>query len=192
MILAGFLFVPLLWMSNHNNETLELSCQHADETIAISDTLSNTKLFFDYEVIEHYYNPMPDYVMSQGRYVKAEYEKKYAIARYNIPKDISDTAFIDDLTYFGYRKRYMKPTKFRELNKLICNNDSGAIHRYRCGSYYSYYTDIFVFKKDDSITGIAKFSFNGYRAYFVGSQVDTDHFGCNREFEKLKAILGRK
>lgn len=189
MILAGFLFVPLLWMSNHQNETLELSCQHAAETIVISDTLSNTKLFFDYEVIEHYYNPMPDYVMSQGRYVKAEYERKYAIARYDIPKDISDTAFIDDLTYFGYRKRYMKPTKFRELNKIFCKKDSIIIKFCGC---HGFYTDILVFKKDEVIVGIAKISFEGRQAYFVGSKVDTNHFGYDGEFEKLKSILGRK
>lgn len=189
MILAGFLFVPLLWMSNHNNETLELSCQHAAETIVISDTLSNTKLFFDYEVIEHYYNPMPDYVMSQGRYVKAEYERKYAIASYNIPVDISDTSFIDDLTYFGYRKRYVKPTKFRELNTIFCEKDISF--RKTCGCY-GLYNDILIFKKDDAIVGIAKISFEGRHAYFVGSQVDTQYFGSDGEFEKLQVILGRK
>ncbi len=189
MILAGFLLVPLFWMSNYRNEAVEFNCQHAAETNVISDSLSNTKLFFDYEVIEHYYNPMPDYVMSQGRYVKAEYERKYAIARYNIPKDISDTAFIDDLTYFGYRKRYVKPTKFRELNTIFCKKD--ITFTTSCGCY-GFYTDILIFKKDDAIVGIAKFSFDRIRAYFVGSQVDTKYFGSDGEFGKLKAILGRK
>jgi len=195
MSLAIYLFLPFAaGVSFKKSESREFNIPFVSQSLMKSDSTKVCNLFFDYEVIEHYYNPMPDDVMSQGRYVKAEYEKKYAIARYNIPKDISDTAFIDDLTYFGYRKRYMKPTKFRELNKIICNNESdpNPRHRSRCDYCCGNYTDIFVFKKDDSITGIAKISFDGRRAYFVGAQVNTEHFGCNREFEKLKSILGRK
>lgn len=189
MILAVFLFVPLSWMTNCRNQALDCSNHHAVERVVNNDSISSAKLFFDYEVIEHNYNPMPDYVMSQGRYVKEEYERKYAIARYNIPKDISDTAFVDDLTYFGYRRRYVKPTKFRELNTIFCKNDITFTTSCSC---YGFYTDILIFKKDDAIVGIAKFSFERIQAYFVGSQVDTKYFGSDGEFGKLKAILGRK
>jgi len=195
MSLAIYLLLPFVMGNSLKKiESRELSLPFVSQCQVNSDSATVCHLFFDYEVIEHYYNPMPDDVMSQGRYVKAEYDKKYAIARYNVPRDISDTAFIDDLTYFGYRKRYMKPTKFRELNKIICNYESNPapIHRFRCDNCCKNYTDILVFKKDDVITGIAKISFDGYRAYFVGAQVNTDHFGCNREFERLKVLLGRK
>jgi hypothetical protein len=86
MSLGIYLFLPFVaGISLKKSELREFNIPFVSQSLLMSDSTQVCNLFFDYEVIEQYYNPMPDDVMSQGRYVKAEYEKKYAIARYNIP-----------------------------------------------------------------------------------------------------------
>jgi hypothetical protein len=154
--------------------------------ISIGDSLNQNNLFFDYEVIEHYSNPNPNITQFAGRFETDEEHRKRMVVFANMPLELKDTAFIDELRSFGYRRKYVKPTKFRELNKLFCHKEYDDLSVRRCSAVY---TDILIFRKENRIVGIAKLDFVGCQFYFVGALVETKNFGRAGEFLELKKIL---
>jgi len=153
---------------------------------AVGDSRNDCRLFFDYEVIEHYSNPNPNILPFASRFETEEEQRKRMVVYANTPIDLKDTAFIDELRGFGYRKKYVKPTKFKVLNELFCQREYPDLSVMRCSPTYC---DILIFRKNDKVVGIAKLDFVGCQVHFVCAQAETKNFGRADELQELKKIL---
>lgn len=152
------------------------------------ETTREGKLFYDYEVIEHYHNPNPNVSMS-GNYEPDFNLRKRAIVYYKTPTNLSDTSFIEELRSFGFRRSYVHPRHFKTLNQVFVERKSNVQFDSSC---IPIYRDVLIFRKDNKIVGIAKLCFSCRQHYFVGANASTSYFGSHNEYEILLPILREK
>jgi len=116
---------------------------------------------------------------SRDKKIKTVYES-------SLPLDLSD-------------KKFLKAIEDVYSNKVIINEkdlnaiDSIFSEKYKCEptatTCLHYYRDILVFKKDNKISGMAKICFSCGDEIFAGTNRNTDDFGNNGDYEKLRNIL---
>lgn len=102
-------------------------------------------------------------------------------------KDISETTIVKDLDGVNKIEYPINKKYFEELNKTIfvekkCSDFAPAV----CDPFYR---DILLFKKNGTLCGVAKFSFNGHICDFSGTSANYECFGAFGEFDKLRKIL---
>lgn len=102
------------------------------------------------------------------------------------PDSVSRPNFESDLLSYSFIKTELSKEKKKEVEKIFTQKDSiqttfsGCIPMYR---------DVFVFTRNDSITGIAKVCFGCGVAHFYGTKVDTKGFGMRSELKNLEKII---
>lgn len=153
------------------------------------ETTSEGKLFYDYEVIEHYHNPNPDITIFASKFEHDFYKRKRAVVYFNTPINLSDTAFIEELRSFGFRRSYVHPRHFKTLNQVFVERNIESNTITRCNNIFR---DVLIFRKDNAIVGIAKLCFGCGGSYFVGTDANTSQFGKSKEYEILLQILREK
>lgn len=159
-----------------------------------ADSTSIPKVFFDYEVVEHYYNKY-NRSDSANRYDwKDDTEKgkwKLSILFDWTSGSLSDTVFVPYLLKCGFKMRYMKPTRFKALNQVFDKKeyDTTYLSVIRCAPIFR---DVLVFKKDNNIVGIAKICFECQKIVLIGCEPPSRHFGQKGEYQELYRILHSK
>ncbi|MBP4139487.1 hypothetical protein [Flavobacterium geliluteum] len=147
------------------------------------------KPFFTSDKIDHYYLKISDNsllnVLKGDTIVKDQRKLSMILSGY-YPDSISRPNFEYDLLRYNFVKTELSNEKKKEVEKIFTQKDSIQMTFSGC---IPMYRDIFVFKTNDSITGIAKVCFGCGVAHFYGTKVDTEGFGIRSELKKLEKII---
>ncbi len=157
----------------------------------IKDSTQNGKKFFSYDEIEYYYNnfdekKVTDLFDNQKR-SRLDSIKTGVIAG-DIPDNISDNHFISHLTKIGYTKHRIKASLFPEFDRIFRETKTEEHPITTCVYVYR---DIFIFKKNNKVVGVAKVCFGCLANQIVGTTANTENFGQNGDYNKLEKILNR-
>ena len=79
--------------------------------------------------------------------------------------------------------------KFEEINKIFIEKKHYDISATACDYVFR---DILIFKHKSKTIGIAKICFGCSGNQIVGTKANTEEFGMDGDYEKLKEILNRE
>jgi len=102
------------------------------------------------------------------------------------PEFIEDTSFIAQLGQYDFTKHKIQNEFNIEIKEIFREKFKTRNEFTSCAKVYR---DIFIFKKDNKINGIAKICFECSDAYFLGTKLSTTNFGNSGEFGKLREII---
>lgn len=152
-------------------------------------TFKPAKYFFDYDHVDYYYADYGPEKLSES-YDKRENSLldsiQFKVITGSTPENIQDTFFIGKLEKLGYKKTVLDAGKVTELRKYFVEKKVKKISRDACKPVFR---DILIFKKRDNITGIAKICFDCNQQRIRGTQLNTDNFGGDGDFESLQKLL---
>lgn len=89
----------------------------------------------------------------------------------------------------GYSKSKIDSAKFDEINEIFREKKHEEVYGHAC---IYVYRDILLFKKKSKVIGIAKLCFDCDASVIIGTKVNTNEFGMNGDYEKLRKILWGK
>jgi hypothetical protein len=150
------------------------------------------KKFYDCDKIEHFYLDISEEkVMKLAKIKNRNKDQNNLIGLLvsHYPDSISEPNFEANLLKYKFIKTELSEIKKTEVENIFSEKDSVQTEFSSC---LPYYRDIFIFKKKDSIVGIAKVCFGCGVSKFRGSKVNTDGFGLYSELNKLKKIIRKK
>ena len=147
------------------------------------------KKFFEYDFIDYYKSDYDEYSI-----LKLEEDKnksktdklKFDVVIGNFPQNITQTYFLETMNKIGYTKQEIPKNKFSEIDKIFIDKTIDENSTYAC---IAVYRDILVFKNQGTIVGIAKICFSCHQYQIIGTDVNTDNFGQNGDYNKLEIIL---
>ncbi|NNT73140.1 hypothetical protein HKT18_13020 [Flavobacterium sp. IMCC34852] len=166
-----------------------------ENMVALKESLSvkkDSKKFYDSDEIDHYYLDISEEKVMKLARVKNKNEEQedfISLLVSHYPDSITEPNFEIKLHKYKFKKTELNETKKKEVENIFSKKDSIQTEFSSC---LPYYRDIFIFKKNDSIIGIAKVCFGCGVSRFLGSEVDTDGFGLYSELNKLKKIIREK
>lgn len=147
------------------------------------------KFFFDYDEIAHYFcdydeSKIEDLYDNQS---KSELDSlKMGIILGDIPKTITDLNFINSLSKIGYKSIKVDKSKYTDINQIFREKEVQENIATAC---INIYRDILIFKKQNKIVGTAKICFGCMANEIKGTAANTENFGQDGDYEKLKNIL---
>jgi hypothetical protein len=147
------------------------------------------KKFFDYDEINYYTIDFPEEKMlelikNQSR-SKLDSIKEGVILG-SIPKDITDLSFINNLKKIGFRKSTIDRTKFTDIDAIFKEK---SVYNTLATTCIYIYRDILIFKKEQKVIGTAKVCFDCWAHEITGTNRNTENFGQNGDYGKLKSLL---
>jgi hypothetical protein len=148
--------------------------------------------FFDYDELIYYKSEIEENKLRKVDENKHKSELdwlKYNVILRDMPKSINDTAFINKLEKLGYSKIEVGKKKFEEINKIFIEKKHYDISATACDYVFR---DILIFKHKSKTIGIAKICFGCSGNQIVGTKANTEEFGMDGDYEKLKEILNRE
>lgn len=145
---------------------------------------------FTFDKVEHYSTGIKDSIITSINKKKFhnlnEIEESYLkFIHENIPTNIKDTSFVSTIEKLKFNKKIIPDSEIKILQEIFseafCNEmaESACIPMYR---------DIYVFKKNNQITGIAKVCFECKIIYFICKDYSWQGFGECENLEKLQKI----
>ena len=145
---------------------------------------------FTFDKVEHYSTGIKDSIITSINKKKFhnlnEIEESYLkFIHENIPTNIKDTSFVSTIEKLKFKKKIVPDSEIKILKEIFseafCNEmaESACIPMYR---------DIYVFKKNNQITGIAKVCFECKIIYFISDDYSWQRFGECENLEKLQKI----
>lgn len=175
---------------NNSNKTVVKKEKVVDDFHAVEwIERKEFKPFFTSDKIDHYYLKISDNsllnVLKGDTIVKDQKKLSMILSGY-YPDSISRPNFESDLLRYTFIKTELSKEKRKDVEKIFTQKDSIQMTFSGC---IPMYRDIFIFKRNDSITGIAKICFGCGMAHFYGSEVDTEGFGTRFELKKLENII---
>jgi hypothetical protein len=150
------------------------------------------KKFYDSDKIEHFYlNISEEKVIEllRNKNKNSDQNNLTDLLVGHYPKTISEPNFEAKLAKNKFIKTELSEIKKKEVENIFSQKDSAQTEFSSC---LPYYRDIFIFKKNDSIVGIAKVCFGCGVSQFKGTKINTDGFGLSSELEKLEKIIRNK
>jgi len=146
--------------------------------------------FFNSDKIEHYYLDISEDAAIDLDQKKTHDSKILAsLLMSGYPKTLVEPNLEKNLKKFKFVKTILSPQKKTEVENIFSEKDSIQTVVSGC---IPYYRDIFIFKRNDTITGIAKVCFGCGVSQFHGTKIETGGFGLQSELEKLKKIIREK
>ncbi|KFF17327.1 hypothetical protein B0A62_09685 [Flavobacterium hydatis] len=168
-----------------------ISCNNSTKVIPKENIAQKKELkkFYESDKIDHYYLDISEDIFFDPIRIKSKNEdtiKLNKILMYSYPDSVSEPNFELNLKKFHFIKHELSKEKKKEVENIFSQQDSLRNEYAAC---IPKYRDIFIFKKNDSIIGIAKVCFGCGISQFLGTKVDTDGFGLQTELEKLEKII---
>lgn len=159
-----------------------------DVTIKNTET-KTAKKFFEYDQIDHYFIDFNDKdlleLIEKNPFSPLDSLKNITIIG-EAPQNIKDTVFVEKLTKIGYDKRTLSKVKHAEVDNIFKEKQVNEIIKTSCVYIYR---DILIFKINNKIAGIAKICFDCMANKIVGTNANTESFGQNGDYKKLKQLL---
>jgi len=171
------------------------SCSDHSSNLKISDVNNQSKKmtgkkFFEYDEITYYHcNCEESKIEGElfGNQKSTERDSlKIGIITGDIPKDISDLSFIEKLEQIGYTKHTVDKSNFADIDSIFIEKQDGERIATACMYIYR---DILIFKKQNRVIGTAKICFACMDNQIRGTTAQTDNFGQDEDYIRLKTIL---
>jgi hypothetical protein len=167
-----------------------VSCDKSNKTEIRKEFIKkNLKSFYISDKIDHYYLDISDfsvYDILRKNIIVDDQIKLSGLLSGNYPQTISEPNLESDLLKFHFLKTELTEEKKKKVEAIFTQNDSLSPDVASC---IPKYRDIFIFKRNDSIIGIAKICNGCGESKFLGTKVDTHTFGLRSELEKLYKII---
>jgi hypothetical protein len=187
-----FLLTIILISCNSKTEKKTENVEKQNTENVLKEPKIKGEKYFEYDEIEYYKSEIEEdqigILYDNQKKSKTDSLKMGTILG-EIPKSISDTEFIQNLKSFGYTKSKIDSTKFNKIDEIFTTKNHSELYANAC---IYIYRDILVFKKKSKIIGIAKICFGCDAKIIVGTKANTEEFGMNGDYEKLKKILREK
>ena len=120
---------------------------------------NTTQPYFNFDKITHYKNDIAenDIYMLYDKPDKSANDSLYLeIVEEDMPVSIQDTIFINSLEEFGFIKNDLNRKDYSKIKEIFSFKKHDQVSETLC---IPVYRDIFVFKKNNKIIGIAKICF---------------------------------
>ena len=133
--------------------------------------------YFDFDQVDYYSIKIDEnelFALEEKKNLTQNQHLKIDIILNDKPEIISDTSFISKLTKIGFKKNIVTKNKYTELNEIFREKSHDEVYALACVHVYR---DILIFKKSDSIIGIAKICFDCLGNQIIGTKVETMEFG---------------
>lgn len=189
-----FLLSIFLFSCNSKTEKKPENSENINSEYEINEQNITGKKYFEYDEIEHYKidikienGQIGELINNQKKTLNDSIKKELILGGF--PYSISDLKFNKNLEYFGFEKRKVDSTNFKKINKIFIEKKHSEAYLTDC---IPIYRDILIFKKKSKVTGIAKICFDCDANIIVGTESNTEEFGMNGDYEKLKKILHEK
>ncbi len=168
-----------------------ISCNNSTKVIPKEDIASKKELkkFYDSDKIDHYYLDISEDKIIDILCIKNGTKDEKNLGQLlagHYPDSISEPNFESDLKKFHFVKQELNGEKKKEVENIFSQKDSLQNEYSSC---IPEYRDIFIFKRKESIIGIAKVCFGCGISQFIGTKVDTEGFGLQTELDKLEKII---
>ena len=146
--------------------------------------IGSEKYYFDFDEVDHYSLNM------DIKDIDSKSDSGFAIINqlYIEYKNISDTLYIDSLNQKAYTNIKVKPNLLEPLREFFKDKSHQEALYTNCIPWYS---DILVFKKNNTITGVAKVNFKCMQHNIIGSMTNTEEFGQSGDYDSLKTLLNK-
>jgi hypothetical protein len=99
-----------------------------------------------------------------------------------VPYDVEAT-YLDSI---GFEKKIIPVSRYAALYEIFRVKIRKHSEAAACMPIYR---DIYVFKKQGKVIGIAKLCYSCGQSQFIGTSAETSGFGMDGEFEKLKELV---
>lgn len=149
----------------------------------------NKKKFFEFDAIDYYNSDLEESKiddLSDNKSMSGIDSLNMEIILGDVPKDLSDLAFIDNLHKIGYKKSVVDNSKFNDINKIFVEKTVRENFATAC---INIYRDILIFKKNGKVVGTAKICFGCMANQITGTNANTETFGMDGDYEKLAKLL---
>jgi hypothetical protein len=179
------LLILVILFSNCNNNQLP----KLETKISVKKEL---RPFFNSDKIDHYFLNISEIDFAKFRRIesKTDNDKKFwNLFVGNFPENIPEKSFEKDLLKFDYVKSVLSIDKQNKIKNVFSEKDSLQMDAYACVAKYR---DIFLFKRNEDIIGIAKICFDCNRYQIIGSKINSDGFGLFEELNKLKNVVRKE
>ncbi len=154
-----------------------------------SDSFIKGKSFFSFDSVEYYTSNFHDSSLPDLNYDKLKSAldslKKIVLLEEESNK-ISDFSLVNKLPKIGYEKKNIDKAKYSAIDSIFTETSK---KREIWSGYPRIYRDILLFRKHDSLIGVAKICFSCSDSYVIGSSANTHDFGSTGEFGRLITIL---
>ena len=147
------------------------------------------KTYFDYDAIDYYGIHIPPPAVDElydKQSNSALDSLKMGVILRDIPKGIDDLGFLDHLEHIGFTKRAIDKAEFGAIDNIFSEKKPVDVFISKC---IYVYRDILIFKKDNKVVGTAKICFECMDHQINGATGNTESFGQDGDYEKLKKIL---
>ncbi|GAL87792.1 hypothetical protein B739_0247 [Sporocytophaga myxococcoides] len=176
IIYLSFILIFICFSCNQKSQT------KITEPIEDYSYKGSGKYYFDFDAIEHYSLAIDIRDVDK----KANNPRGTMEVLYRESEFISDTLYIDSLTDLNFNKYSINKIYFDSINQIFRDKYQPEIMGTTCIPWFS---DILVFKKSNSISGVAKVCFHCLKHNIVGSKTETRGLGQSNDYEKLEQIL---
>ncbi|UUC44688.1 hypothetical protein [Flavobacterium cerinum] len=172
-----------------------LSCkQKKSDSIILNktDTNKSESAYFDFDEVDHYHSDIEErkvYLLNNphSKIKKAEGDDKRAVIYMeDVPDELPDENYGKQLEEFGFKKKRIDPSRNKEISNIFSLTTCNDVYAAACVPIYR---DIFIFKKEGRIIGLAKICFNCRLYYIVGTDKDQGEFGQCGGYEKLFRLI---
>lgn len=160
--------------------------------VAIALYYNNTRYYFDFDEVVYYSIEIDEDVVFSS--MIGYEEEKYKTERDSIvteiiiedgPYGLTDASFENNMKEIGFKSKSLSDSKLAEF-KEIFREKLSIPYDVSCMPVYR---DIYVFKKNGKISGIAKLCYDCEMSHFIGTNANTGNFGADGEFGKLNELV---
>jgi hypothetical protein len=161
-------------------------------TINCTNKNSEKKLeLFNFDKVEHYSTENKSSIFSsinKKRYKNLdENEKKYLeVLENNLPEKNGDTTFVVELQNLNFKKVTSEKSNIKKYKEIFSSEFCNKMQENACAPMYR---DIYVFRNNNKIVGIAKICFECQIIDFTSEKYHWQRFG---ECESLKELENMK
>ncbi|WP_339839902.1 hypothetical protein, partial [uncultured Flavobacterium sp.] len=136
--------------------------------------------FFKFDEVIHYQIDDEDTItklfqVSQSDRTESDEEFFKILMEYNYPISVSDSSFFKSLETLYPIKNHIPKSLFTELSTIFSQSNIGNSTEYACDPFFR---DVFIFKNNSKIIGVAKICFECEKKSLVGAKGETLNFGA--------------
>ncbi|RXR17685.1 hypothetical protein EQG63_09345 [Flavobacterium amnicola] len=145
---------------------------------------------FKFDEVEHYSTGKKDTIFSninRKKYKNLTNDEKLYLdfVAGNIPTKLTDKSFVTNLKKLKFKKRIIDKSKLDDLKEIFSEEFCDELQFTACSPMYR---DIYIFKKNNQIIGIAKICFGCGIVDFTSNDYNWIRFGECDSYNRLKKI----
>ena len=166
-----------------------LSSCKSDDNNHKSIDITPVNTFFEFDEVIHYKTEMPK--ADIGNFLNNRSKSKIDSIKFDvlfgdIPKSLNDSTFIEKLKSLDAKESRIQTKYYKAIESIFSFKKHNEFFGYAC---IYVYRDILVFKKQKTITSVAKICFECLGSKIIGSKKNTDEFGMSGDYKRLEYIL---